>query len=1468
MIKCLSEEVQAKLRSGVAICSVAQCVGELLLNSLDARSTCVAVRVDMETCKIQVVDNGIGMSREDVEKVGTRYFTSKCSTIEDLENLKFYGFRGEAVSSIANMASVVEVSSKTNMSGCTHVKLFQNGKPLEVHEAEASRPSPGTTVTVCNLFYNLPVRRKCMDPVLEYEKVRKRMEAISLMHPSISFSMRNDASGLVVQLSKTKNIYSRFSQIYGLARSQKLKEIKHKHKEYEISGYISYEGHYNRNMQFLFVNSRLVLKTRLHKLIDFLLKKESTICKPKSSPKCKFSSPSRQRAGIELHGIYVINIKCHYSEYDVCIEPAKTLIEFRDWDTVLSCIEEGIKNFLTRENLIAELSSEDIKEFNEENDFFLSTGVAHSTHDGNSLQEDFRKACIDAIDAYEIKGLKSKPAIRITSDRTVDVLGSVNPEDLEVTDSRTLGSSSINLVNTGGTEVAKTASDDKNSPEPEEEIVHLSLHSLRHSEEKEKQSDEELNVPVLSSSIGKSEYHNEMTETVRNNENENCSKPRNTESIKDIQEQDDAFQMPFCTMMPRREVSQHREEVMIINKCNSSSAFTSEVNQPENEKSTTNMRDFEKIHPEVYLKHTTPGMCDGLRKDRVKNNSFVAKGGEAKSAGVKLASTGLITYVVQRTAVKEKEPNDDSKMFRRPGPVSATEIFRGGKNELKIPYDPSFRGTMKTFSEKHCAKPSIHEDWETTAVDSQLKTANVHDAGTMEDTYRSQQDVRSDCGESRKTLCLSENVKFCQHSSLLGCKKDVLSRSLICPKDRVHKKLSLSRTVGSLDMFRRTYGKEAEIGAFQKTDKDLTLRVLTLQTNSPVSTESCWDELSNKNDDHNSKGLYFNMHQKSQDSKGVNSVICCQTEDFKSCNKFSSVISPDPNRNVLLSGGDVSIENDSPITLSNYVQFKKPILSSIRSESSLASKLSRLKSDQKRDLNKDWIGSFEENVELGRQTKDNPSPAALPPNISGKDAQPNLGILNEMTDGAHQSPFTNGAMTDYHGNETETHEMEAVIIANPCNLTTQQSACSQTVSDLTDNTCSNLSFGEKQACSEVKNATPEGQEIESTVTDDAPHNDCSINKTAERTTIGTESESMTGRPKDSASDWLQYFDVCLGRMVYINKLTGISSYQAPVEEETRAVCTKDITTMAVNVISQSGFQYRCHPFRSDIVLPFLPRPREERDSSRQENRDNICGSGESVQSLFSEWENPVFARCPEISVDVSSDQAGGLAVKIHNILYPYRFTKEMISSMEVLQQVDNKFIACLISTEIQEDPNTDGNLLVLVDQHAAHERVRLEQLIADSYENSPRASGKKQLCSSLVSPPLEIEVTDEERRLLRSCCKSLEDLGLGLQFAEGEHPRVLVGRVPMCILEKEATEIRRGRQTVTKPIVEEFIQEQLEILQSTRGSHGTLPLTVLKVLASQACHGPGRIHFEFCRPQLSRQAMQMNKFCLFTVVSR
>uniref|UniRef100_A0A8D2LLU1 MutL homolog 3 n=1 Tax=Varanus komodoensis TaxID=61221 RepID=A0A8D2LLU1_VARKO len=1247
MIKCLAEEVQAGLRSGVAINSIGQCVEEIILNSIDAKATCVAVRVDLETFKVQVVDNGCGIGKEDLNKVGNRYFTSKICSLEDLENLKFYGFRGEALASIASMASILEISSKTNKIAKTFLKLFHNGKGLEVSETELNRPSVGTTVTVYNLFYQLPVRRKSMDPILEFERVRHKIEALSLIQPSVSFSLRNDAScSMVLQLSKTKDICSRFSQIYGLSKSQKLREINYMSGGFEIDGFISSEGHYNKNIQFLYVNKRLILRTRLHKLIDFLLRKQSIICKTKS--RSLISSLTHHRSSQELYGVFIINVKCQHNEYDVCLEPAKTLIEFRSWDALLTCIEEGVKTFLKREQLFIELCGEEIKEFNENNNICLSDAITVQPFlsQGKGMQESFKRACDNIADTYEMFNLQSKsvrrkiPLANKVSDHTGPIYyeeGLVHPDVI-------------------GTEVVhELTSNNKGEPYKNDTIP--DVHKLSNLYQESKVSVNQ-NVQVL-----------------------NCTCPE------ELDKQDRSVVL---------ETEKHAGTSFSMEKYDKSSSNCQDKMLQEGSSNSAAMGHFETVDDADKFKCQLPLGCGSMGKYKAmkegREHDIGSKNIQElvmEQEPLKLCSTGLITHLMQnQPPCKRKEIKNSQNRQPRLGPVSAKNIL-GGK--------PTFSGLSSNIQE--CLS----------ITNGKISTANPNE-WTEKGNFPGQKSISSlpaDGNVDGVTSHIKEFISVAPSSSV-HLDSTIKSREMAALSLRPRlcgiNKLSLHPKLGSLDKFRRCYGSIKNAPPITNVEKKNEVEVPAFARspgyeNMALQNSSICETPTNESVVSNNSGYDFLPLEKSQNF----------TEE--------SLLS----RKVL---------NVDPLTLTDNSQIRKKSFSGTKFTGTLASKVSRMKGSFRKVLSMESTGKLLEQACLSQKDKDRWN--LLPPRDYNSTSQ-NI----NMTDKA----------MDSKGICEDTGIMDG---------STKQAmkACELPSMNLSSN---------------MEDATDDSSTIQ--IEESQPH----------------------------SSKWFHQFDASLGKIVYINKVTGLSTYSAP-SEEPQAICTKDISTMAVNVI--------------------------ENDTQ-----------GESLQSLFSEWDNPVFARCPEVAVDVSSRQADSLAVKIHNILYPYRFTKKMIESMQVLNQVDNKFIACLINTRADEKEETDGNLLVLVDQHAAHERVRLEQLIKDSYEKQPEALGKKKLLASTVCPALEIEITEDQRRLLGCYHKSLEDLGLELFFPKNNSSQILVGKVPLCFVEREANELRRGRQTVAKSIVQEFIHEQVELLQTTGGAQTALPLTVLKVLASQACHG-------------------------------
>ncbi|XP_060919576.1 DNA mismatch repair protein Mlh3 isoform X2 [Labrus mixtus] len=1087
MIKCLPAEIQGKLRSGVAMPSLQQCVEELILNSIDAEAACVGVRLDMEALKVQVVDNGSGINAEDMQNLGNRYYTSKCSAIEDLDNLRWYGFRGEALASLVSLAALVEISSRTRSSVKTHVKLFKDGKSMEVFEAENSRPSAGTTVVICSFFHSMPVRRKRVDAVLEGERIRHRVEAISLMHPAVSFTLKNDCTGaMMVQLPKAKNTYHRFVQVHGLGRAQKLGEVSHAHGQFEVIGHIGREGHYSNSLQYLYVNDRLLLKTRLHKLLNFLLRRLSSSSKKNDSPdgQSAIRSPKLKRSQ-EQHGVYIINIKCSYSEYDICLEPAKTLIEFSDWDGILLCMEQAVKAFLSKENLVAEFSQDDVD--------YLSPKL-FGTH-------------------------------------TLDQEGPKNSDgDGQETNSSSTLDCSIGM-----------------------KLVSDSVHR--------KHKDEGASEDTVCQGCGTMEGKEETEQTGRQRVTANGLEREKGEGNKECGGD-----------LDRMEPESYRnitEEVEL--------AVSEDGEDPQN-------------------------VC--------MSNRIGQPGSEICGREIQLSNLTLQHNITQQ--------------------------IQPGLNTIeRILPDFQVKGqSIKSNKKISVSDPYIHESLQT--------QGSSQNYALLFQQQRLERKCEARAFVSKHKISLdADNDKSCPKR----CGDFVPIIPSKIPRIGSIHKLSLCKESGSLEKFRRECCKSAE-------PKLPSLETRQENNARPPETDS------------------FAPNSKN--------VFVCQKEQ---------------------QGGDVTgkekEETGSPAALSVFTKLK-PVSGENETKKTLATKLCQLKQHRKDNSN-------------------------ASPKLSKTSSQDGDDVTEDRND--NENPW-----------------------------------------------CPALD----------------------------PEPGCSTNP------LLAETEKAT-----TSGDWLHHYDKSVGKMVYVNKVTGLSRYKDPHAEETQVRCTSDVTNMAVSVIS------------------------EMEDSAEN-----------SLTSLYSKWNNPVFIRPPMVGVDISSRQADGLAVKVHNILFPYRFSKDMILSMKVIHQVDKKFLACLINTQetkSEEEPltltETKGNLLVLVDQHAAHERVRLENLVADSYEDDPDAPGQRRLCSSTIFPPLEMSVTEEELRLLRSWQPHLRSLGLEVTFSGAVAPHVFVGKVPLCFMEKESNELRRGRPSVIKPIVEEYLREQIELLCTTGRVRGTLPLTVLKVLASIACHG-------------------------------
>lgn len=174
------------------------------------------------------------------------------------------------------------------------------------------------------------------------------------------------------------DIIGAFSYLFGQTVAQSLVAVSSTLSQFKISGFISKEAHHQKNLQFIYVNKRLILKSKLHRLANsmlgnsFLLKTNATshdcpISKEISTGKWLAFSPPQKR---DKYAVYLLNVECPYHVYDICLEPKKTLIEFCDWDEVLQCMEMAIRSFLEKEypvNFSQESSIYSLKEKNSGN---------------------------------------------------------------------------------------------------------------------------------------------------------------------------------------------------------------------------------------------------------------------------------------------------------------------------------------------------------------------------------------------------------------------------------------------------------------------------------------------------------------------------------------------------------------------------------------------------------------------------------------------------------------------------------------------------------------------------------------------------------------------------------------------------------------------------------------------------------------------------------------------------------------------------------------------------------------------------------------------------------------------------------------------------------------------------------------------------------------------------------------------
>ena len=266
IIKQLPDSVANQIAAGEVIQRPASAVKELLENSVDAGSTEIKLLIkDAGKTLIQVIDNGSGMTAMDARMCFERHATSKISKAQDLFEIRTMGFRGEAMASIAAIAHV-EMKTKVHDEELGTCLSIEGSKLIN---QDACQCSSGTSISVKNLFFNVPARRNFLKSNnAETRHVFEAFTRVALINPDIAFSLYNNDK--IVHKLEPGSFKARIVAIYGKPYDQKLIPISQETDIVSISGFIGKPefAKKTRGEQYFFVNGRFIKHAYLNHAVN------------------------------------------------------------------------------------------------------------------------------------------------------------------------------------------------------------------------------------------------------------------------------------------------------------------------------------------------------------------------------------------------------------------------------------------------------------------------------------------------------------------------------------------------------------------------------------------------------------------------------------------------------------------------------------------------------------------------------------------------------------------------------------------------------------------------------------------------------------------------------------------------------------------------------------------------------------------------------------------------------------------------------------------------------------------------------------------------------------------------------------------------------------------------------------------------------------------------------------------------
>jgi DNA mismatch repair protein MutL len=332
IIQLLPDSVANQIAAGEVVQRPASAVKELIENAIDAGADKIQLIVkDAGKSLIQVIDNGCGMSGTDARMSFERHATSKIKKAEDLFAIRTMGFRGEAMASIAAIAQVELKTRRHEDELGTQIFI----EASEVLKQEACAANAGTSISVKNLFYNIPARRNFLksNPV-EMRHIIDEFQRVSLAHPEVFFTLHHD--GQEVYHLPSTTLKQRVIHLFGNNYNQRLVPVEEDTTIINLRGFVGKPefAKRTRGEHFFFVNSRFIKDPYLNHAV---------------------LTAFEELLPDDTYPLYVLFIDIDPAKIDINVHPTKTEIKYQDEKAIYAIIRSAVKRSLGRYNITPSL---------------------------------------------------------------------------------------------------------------------------------------------------------------------------------------------------------------------------------------------------------------------------------------------------------------------------------------------------------------------------------------------------------------------------------------------------------------------------------------------------------------------------------------------------------------------------------------------------------------------------------------------------------------------------------------------------------------------------------------------------------------------------------------------------------------------------------------------------------------------------------------------------------------------------------------------------------------------------------------------------------------------------------------------------------------------------------------------------------------------------------------------------------